>query len=692
MGLEALSTLYGHLDTDPTKGRRGVFYVEILLQTSPPSRPDHDAPSPLRPERTLTLPMTAHPVALRTMTTLRRVFDARSHSPDQKGWDAIGNLVETFTTMAQGNLPPKFHLCSLPPGFGKTTAITTFVSEMLRSPEFDQVGVLILVPRLDLLQDFVASLGAFEGGLHVLTADPKCNALSTAEANDARLLISTHSMMVSRSRYGSFNEAQDFFYQGKPRSWRCLDESIVPGLALSISTNDLAFLVTVAGRTNPGLSQAILNLIVEASKADDRATLTVPDFLDDHGVTANDVLGMLETWQTKGKSTTVSPAQEDQKAVVTSLFMLSGKVVTVRKDGKFGATILDYEEKVPADLAPIILLDASGDVRGTYKAWEDGRGNLVRLRNAPKNYSKLTIKVLERGGGKGSWSDKAKASELVDTIASEANRVFETNPKAKLLFVVHRPTSTNNYEADIRSLLKGGTDDQIRFTTWGRHDASNEFAAFDHVFLCGTLFYRPSYYEALGRAAAGLTSADGRLDDDLQNRVIDGEHKHLLLQAACRGSVRKSDGATCHPMNLFVIASRRSGITRGLSDVFPGCKLLEWKTKPVALKGKVGEAADWVKNWCDTHADFPGSFLRFTELQKGIGMKDKASFKRYIRRDERFIAFMYSLNLEEAFSSPKLQWPNGWAFLDVDSVFNDETLPPPETPEQIATRVAAGDY
>lgn len=636
--------------------------------------------------------MTSHPVALHTITTLRRLFDARGHRPDRRGWEAIEELVDTFANMALGRLDPKFHLCSLPPGFGKTSAITTFVAEMLRSPEFAHVGILILVPRLDLIEDFVASLGAFEGGLHVLTADPKCNALSTAEANDARVMVSTHAMMVSRCRYRSFNEAEGFSYLGKPRAWRCIDESIVPGLALSISTNDLAFLVTVAGRTNPRLSQAILNLIVEASKTDDRATLTVPEFLDDHGVTANDMLGLLETWQTKGKSTPVNPVQEDQKVVVTSLFALAGKVVTVRKDGKLGATILDYEEKVPADLSPIVILDASGDVRGTYKAWEDGRGNLVRLRNAPKDYSKLTIKVLERGGGKSSWSDKVKASELVDTIASEANRVLEANPKAKLLFVVHRPTSSNDYEADIRSLLKGGTDDQIRCISWGRHDASNEFADFDHVFLCGTLFYRESFYEALGRAAAGLTSADGRLDDDLQRRVTDGEHRHLILQAACRGSVRKSDGSSCAPMNLYVIASRRSGITRSLSGVFPGCKLVDWKTKPIALKGRVKEAADWVKHWRDGHLDFEDSFLRFVELQKGIGMKDKASFKRYIRRNSDFIAYLYSLNLEEAYASPKAQHPTGWAFLDDASVFKDETLPPPETLEQIAAREATGDY
>jgi hypothetical protein len=145
-------------------------------------------------------------------------------------------------------------------------------------------------------------------------------------------------------------------------------------------------------------------------------------------------------------------------------------------------------------------------------------------------------------------------------------------------------------------------------------------------------------------------------------------------------------------MNLFVIASGRSGIPQGLKDVFPGCKLIQWKTKPAALKGKVKEAVEWVDRWVDSYADFEGSFLRYTELQKAIGMKDRMAFKRYVRHNEQFITHLYSRGLEEDFSKPNLRWPDGWRFLDRSSVFNDETLPPPETPEQIAVRVAAGDY
>jgi hypothetical protein len=34
---------------------------------------------------------------------------------------------------------------------------------------------------------------------------------------------------------------------------------------------------------------------------------------------------------------------------------------------------------------------------------------------------------------------------------------------------------------------------------WGAHDATNDYANVPNIILAGTLFLRPSYYEALGR-------------------------------------------------------------------------------------------------------------------------------------------------------------------------------------------------
>jgi hypothetical protein len=45
--------------------------------------------------------------------------------------------------------------------------------------------------------------------------------------------------------------------------------------------------------------------------------------------------------------------------------LLSGKTVSVRRDGAYGNTMLDYRETLPQGLAPLVVLDASGRVRST---------------------------------------------------------------------------------------------------------------------------------------------------------------------------------------------------------------------------------------------------------------------------------------------------------------------------------------
>src|SRR5580704_5572124 len=85
-----------------------------------------------------------------------------------------------------------------------------------------------------------------------------------------------------------------------------------------------------------------------------------------------------------------------------------------------------------------------------------------------------------------------------------------------------------------------------------------------NVILAGTLFYRPSYYEALARLVADRRPAQGAIDDATFDDVMLGEHRHLILQALCRGSVRRCQGDVCAPCNAYIIATTRSGIPAAL--------------------------------------------------------------------------------------------------------------------------------
>jgi hypothetical protein len=138
-----------------------------------------------------------------------------------------------------------------------------------------------------------------------------------------------------------------------------------------------------------------------------------------------------------------------------------------------------------------------------------------------------------------------------------------------------------------------GNKKRVHFLNWGAHQATNEFSDVRNVILAGTLFYRPSYYEAIARLAADLRPAQGAIDDAMENDIMLGEHRHLILQALCRGSVRRCHGAECAPCNAYIIAATRSGIPEALREIFPGCRVVRWQPVQKALRGKVKETATW---------------------------------------------------------------------------------------------------
>ncbi len=110
-----------------------------------------------------------------------------------------------------------------------------------------------------------------------------------------------------------------------------------------------------------------------------------------------------------------------------------------------------------------------------------------------------------------------------------------------------------------------------------------------------------------------------------------GEHRNLILQAACRGAVRRCIGDQGEAMDLYLIAAKRTGIPHLLREVFPGAKLKgDWSPIGKPLKGKVKDAIDYIRRHIKSlaHRYEP---LSFVEVQKAIGMKHRQNFNQDIR-------------------------------------------------------------
>ena len=572
-------------------------------------------------------------LADKTLSALQDTFAQFGHHPSQAMWAGIKALVETLEGMANGTLRLLAYLSSLDPGVGKTEAVVHFIRELCASPWHRHVGVLICVAQLSEIGRLARNIGLKTHEYAVYTSDEETNALGTKDIDSARVLFVTQQMVDSRLSDGKkFKDLSLFSYKGNPRQVRIWDEAMLPAEELTLTVDALFRLPSILRKLSSPLADEIRAVCKDVSSLRNRATYRFPDFVKVHGLRYEDAKAAFSKEPTR-----------DRQAVRT-LWYLSGKLVRVSRD-KLGNTLLDYRNHLPDDFFPVVILDASGRVRATYDSWEKDRHNLVRLTTATKRYDNLAIHVWNRGGGKEAF--RTQASDLIEGIASAIN----TKPDESWLVVLHKEDEWHfpgkKRIPDLRKLLTDllSKPENVQYLTWGNEKATNEFRDIKNVVLAGTLFLPKFLYEVRARASKKL-AADEELDVDSFKDLELGEHKNLILQAACRGAVRRCIGDQCGLMDLFIIASNRTGIPLTLHDIFPGARLKKWLPVDKPLTGKVGRAVEYIRSYFES-CHIWVSPLSFKQVQEAIGMKYPQNFNQNIRKHPAFREALENMKVEE---------------------------------------------
>jgi hypothetical protein len=549
---------------------------------------------------------------------------------------ALQDILDTLEAQADGRAEEKVYLSSLDPGIGKTTAIIKFVDRLLfgRHPN---TGVIILLSRLDEIANLCDSIVIPEEMLAVCTSSPELNALGGAEINGAQVLFTTQQMLASRLQGTSFTKYTDFFYQGKPRQVRIWDEAWLPGETYMLSRDDISAMLTHVRRPFPKFAQG-LDDIIDALRENTEGTYTLPDLKEGCDIDLNELLALLDDSDSKQQDV----SRDRMRTVWTALWFMLGKTVSLKRDYDHETvTALTYRNSLPYDLAPLLVTDASGRVRGTYTLMEDGRKNIVRLKSAPKSYANLNTHIWMTGGGKGKWSSSGReAAVRAEGIAEAINSMVNE----EWLVIVHKPSKyVDNVEPLIMEQVKGDKG-RVKFITWGCHRATNSYAEIPNVVLAGTLFLRPSGYEALARLSADLLPKEGACTAEMLSKVITGENADVILQAACRGAIRKAEGTECAPSNLYVIASVRSGIPKLLSTVFPGTKVQRWRPT-VARKGLTGRVKDVYDYLSTRFKDESVKEVKFKEVYETLGMSQRF-FNKSMRRHSDLLDALAELDVK----------------------------------------------
>lgn len=553
-------------------------------------------------------------------------FQNYNHKPSDEMLAALYELIDTLTGMAAGTAQPLYHLCSVDPGVGKSTAIIQWLKTYLEDPiVYGDSGILISLDRHEEIERFVNDSKVDNDDFAVYVSDwkeaQKLNTMGLGKhrATSARVLFTTKAQIKLRTRGTPFKDAEMFYYQGKPRQVRIWDESLSIGKPLTLGRLDIAGILSVLDKRNGELREQVEDVFNDLKRMEDNSIYEMPEF----DLSLNEVLH------------TFSRSTADRRATAETLWLMSGKAVTVRRDNQ-GEVMVDCIEDMPVDFPPCLVTDASARVRETYHLQELYRKDVKRLQSAQKRYDKLTFKVWRKASGKGVYHTKE-----IYRIADEATKVINSMPEEKFLVIHHKTTDDSN---DLKRLIireVNGNPERVKFIHYGRHTSTNDYSEIPNVIVAGTLFYRVADYEALGRASASRPTSDGPFTKEEIERVKRGESAHHLLQAICRGKVRKCEGDECPPSAVWLITSAKTGIEELLPTVFPGSKKELWKVSDLQLKGKLKAALEYLK----VQLDEGKTRILVKSVRDHIGVKHSFKFKRDVLWKEEFKQKLEELHL-----------------------------------------------
>ncbi|MGE8940656.1 hypothetical protein ACO2I3_01955 [Leptospira interrogans] len=577
-----------------------------------------------------------------TLSTLEASFKERGHSPSGEQWEALKDLVRTIENLSLGKTERKLFLSALDPGIGKTTSLIAFLDTLLMFPHepHSAVGVLVCISTKQEIETLVEEAAIPPEMLCVWTSEEELNALGSAPADSARVLITTHSRMERLLSNCDFADCRELYFNGKPRQLRVWDEQFLQGQPISLNVDDVFWLLRALSAISRDLRNSVKAIFDQIETVENGGLFTVPDFMSEHGVGLDDLMSAVSDLEQNSEAQV--RLTDHQQRILTHLAVISGHSVRVRKDGRNGAAAIDYLETIPADLAPAVVLDASGRLRLTYEGMEKCRGILKPLKSAAKCYRNLEVNIWTRGGGKTAWKDPSKAASLVSGIVS----TILTRPDEEWLVVHHKKASKHFPEID-RLILDALPDDlhsRIKFITWGKHRGINDHRDVPNIILAGMLYLRDSQYEALKRLSDGLRPEDGTVPDGELARFALGEHGDNILQALCRGAVRKSVGDSCPPCRAYLVASARSGMAKAVEAIFPGCNVKAWRPVKAQLNGNARRCFEYIAQWADTAKS--GEVLPFRFAQSAL-RAHRRHFKRDVRDNEGFKSAIADLGVYE---------------------------------------------
>lgn len=560
------------------------------------------------------------------------------------------DLRKTATLMDRiinGEVDPKYYLCDLPTGSGKTSLIAYYVTLLcLKHPD---EGVLICVPHLREIEELVdrlTDLNVTKSQIYVYTSHDKANALGCPhdKGNDASICITTQQMVESRLfNVSRFEDLREFHFQRRSRTLKLWDEALIPWQELILTLDDIACLPRLVRRYNPALAERLLEISEDVRKTNN-GKYELPDLVSECGFRHEDF-----------KKDVLARRRDFDNAweLIRTLVSLCGKTVRVSKDQSQN-TVLSWRNHIPDDFLPALIFDASGRVRSMYERYAARTSKLEIITDATKRYDNVIFHHVNIAGSKDGW--RRQAEKLFTAIGHCINN----EPGRPCLVIHHKEEMESTFNParrfggrvpDIASELMGQVtgSDVVSFLTWGMHKQTNAYEHLDKLVLAGLLYLPQRTIEVRTMGCHQLSSDDAVRPESLREIEL-GELKNDVLQAVGRICIRRCEKgahgeAQAPKADVYIMAANRAGfsIPDLLRDLFPGCKVKTHRVPGSKLR-KWELALDALDKRTEGVSELS---IPHAQIMADVGIKVRTNFTRDVRNDPGFRVGLKERNITD---------------------------------------------
>lgn len=483
-------------------------------------------------------------------------------SPGDRIKQAFSLLKGKMQQALDGGLDPAVYVMSADAGTGKSTAVQALLAEW-KGKGFRGDGTIIFLHTLAEVDAYVMGAKLDRADFAVYTSDPVYarHGAGKDAADEVPILFATHSMAYSRlPKTPSFESAECFYYKGKPRTLRVWDEAFLPAQHVSFDLNDLHMLPSALkgrSRNEVRLFEALQQNLSTVAAGD---LIPIPA----------EIRGAADTVLSSGGKVT-----EQARRTLEALGKLAGADAQINGSADGGWYCIGIGLPIPADIAPLFVLDASARLTGRYGDWSAYGMRVVALEPATLRYENLAIHLWDRGCGKTAMH---KANDRRTIMGAVANLV-NSKPTEGFLLVMSKdfakigPDGRPTIPGDLSSVVRDA--ERVHVTTWGRHLSSNDHRDIPNVVLLGSYNYGDSAYDALALASTGAMNGVASVEE--RRREEAAEFTNNVYQAVCRVRCRNRTEGDCKPASAYLIMGTSDRRRQILEKAFPGCSISSWE-------------------------------------------------------------------------------------------------------------------